>query len=80
MKSTGITRRVDDLGRVVLPKDMRTRYDIKVGDLLEIFVEGDMIIIKKYESSCAFCGEINNAVKYMDKNICENCVKELKKL
>ncbi len=58
MKSTGIVRKVDDLGRIVLPKELRDKYDIAARDPIEIFTEGDRIIFRKYQSSCIFCGEV----------------------
>ena len=79
MKSTGIIRKVDELGRIVLPKEMRTTFDIKERDPIEIFVDGDNIILKKYNPTCVFCGNSENIYIYSGKNICKNCLDDLKK-
>lgn len=78
MKSTGIVRKVDELGRVVLPIELRRTLDIAERDALEIFTEGANIILKKYEPACIFCGDAKDVTNYKGKNICENCMKELK--
>jgi transcriptional pleiotropic regulator of transition state genes len=79
MKSTGIVRKVDELGRVVLPIELRKTLDIAVKDALEIYVDGTSVILKKYEPACVFCGNAKNNETYQGKNICEDCRKELKK-
>ncbi len=76
MKSTGIVRGIDPLGRIVLPKELRTRFQIDSDSKLEIFVDGDTILLKKYSpsGSCSFCGEItDNPVNYQDACICKAC-------
>lgn len=78
MKATGIVRAVDDLGRIVIPKELRRTLDIAERDCLEIFVEGEQIILKKYEPSCTFCGQARDVFNYKGKNVCHNCIKELK--
>lgn len=78
MKSTGIVRKVDELGRVVLPIELRRTLDIAEKDALEIYVDGATIILKKYEPACIFCGNAKNIVSYKGKNICPDCLKELK--
>lgn len=78
MKSTGIVRKVDELGRVVLPIELRRTLDIEEKDALEIYVDGATIILKKYEPSCIFCGDAKDVNNYKGKNICPNCMKELK--
>ena len=77
MKSTGIVREIDALGRIVLPKSIRKIYNLKERDGVEIFTDGDMIILKKYAPFCIFCGEQENLIKYKDKNICINCAFEI---
>lgn len=77
IKSTGIIRKVDELGRVVLPIELRNKFDIKEKDPLEIFVEGSSIILKKNEPNCIFCGSTRNLKKYADKNVCINCIKNI---
>ena len=79
MKSTGIVRKIDELGRVVLPMELRRVLHLEVKDPIEIYVEGENIILKKYEPCCIFCGESTNVVNFKGKNVCENCKKELTK-
>jgi looped-hinge helix DNA binding domain, AbrB family len=78
MKSTGIVRKVDELGRVVLPKELRDTLDIAEKDPLEIYVDGATIMLKKYEPACIFCGDARGVVDYKGKNICPKCMAELK--
>lgn len=77
MKSTGIVRRVDDLGRVVLPIELRNKLGITEKDPMEIFVEGSSIILKKYEPFCIFCEETKNLTSFNDKLVCKKCIKKL---
>ena len=79
MKSTGIIRKMDELGRIVLPMELRKSYNLNLKDSLEIYTEGDKIVLKKYEPCCIFCGGSTNIVNYKGKNICENCKMELSK-
>lgn len=79
MKSTGIVRRVDELGRVVIPIELRRTLNIAERDALEIYVDGEEIILKKYEPACIFCGNAKDVVNYKGKNICKDCLEELKK-
>lgn len=78
MKSTGIVRKVDELGRVVLPIELRRTLDISPRDPLEIFIEEDMVILKKYQPACIFCGQANEVEPFKGKNICPSCREELK--
>ena len=78
LKSTGIVRKIDELGRVTLPSELRKTLDIDVKDGLEIFIEGNTIVLKKYEPSCIFCGNARNVINYKEKNICLECLDELK--
>ena len=80
MKSTGIIRRVDELGRVVIPMEIRNQFDIAEKDPIEIFVDGSSIILKKYEKSCFFCGNTKKLSQYKDKLICNKCINQIKKL
>ena len=80
MKSTGIVRKVDELGRIVLPIEMRRTLDIEENDALEIYVEGSSVILKKYKPSCIFCDTTKDIVVFKGKNICPKCLKELKEL
>ncbi len=79
MKSLGIVRKVDELGRIVLPIETRKRLDLGPKDPVEIFVEKDRVVLKKYEPSCIFCGDADDIVVYKDKRICRACLEELKK-
>lgn len=79
MKSTGIVRKVDELGRVVLPIELRRTLDIEEKDALEIYVDGPTIILKKYEPACIFCDNAKDVVIYRGKNICKECLDTLKK-
>ncbi|MBO0558963.1 AbrB/MazE/SpoVT family DNA-binding domain-containing protein [Clostridium botulinum] len=79
MKATGIVRRIDDLGRVVIPMELRRTLNISEKDSLAIFVDGEKIILEKHEPGCIFCGEANNTIDFKGKKICEKCFNELKK-
>jgi len=79
MKATGIIRRVDELGRVVLPIELRNKFEITEKDPMEIFVEGSSIILKKYEPNCVFCGSTKKLVDFEDKLVCEKCIANLSK-
>lgn len=80
MKSTGIVRKVDELGRVVLPIELRNKFGIHEKDPIEIFVDGTTIILKKYEPNCIFCGGTKKLVTYNDKLICQKCATKINKL
>jgi len=77
LKSTGIVRRVDRLGRLVLPMELRTTLDIRENDPLEIFVEDSTIILKKYSPACIFCNHTDDILVYNGKNLCKRCIEEL---
>jgi len=79
MKSTGIVRKVDELGRVVLPMELRRTLDIAERDGLEFYVDDNTIILKKYEPACIFCGNANEMSNFKGKNICTDCMSEFKK-
>ena len=80
MKSTGIVRRVDELGRIVLPIELRRTLNIAEKDSLEIFVDNDKIVLQKYEPACIFCGNAKDVQNIHGKNICRTCLDELKSL
>lgn len=80
MKSTGIIRRVDELGRVVIPIEIRNQFNIAEKDPIEIYVDGSSIILKKFEPNCIFCGNTKNLLNYHDKLICKNCSKKIGQL
>lgn len=78
MKSLGIVRRIDHVGRIVLPKELRRLFDLTDNeDSLEIFVEDDKIILKKYEPACIFCNNADNVVDHMGKKVCKNCIESM---
>ncbi len=77
MKSTGIVRRVDELGRIVLPIELRRTLDISVKDSLEIYVDGTSIMLKKYEPACIFCGSTQDISVFKGKTVCTECLKDL---
>ena len=79
MKSTGIVRKVDELGRIVLPIELRRVLDIAEKDELEIFMENERIILQKFEHSCVFCASTQGLVTYMGKNVCPTCIRNMAK-
>lgn len=79
MKSTGIIRKVDELGRVVIPIEIRNKLDIAEKDPIEIYVDGASVILKKFVPNCLFCGSSKKLVDYNGKLVCESCIKELNK-
>lgn len=80
MKSTGIVRKVDELGRIVLPIELRRTLDINLKDSLEIYVDEDKVILKKYTPACIFCGEADKIVDYKGKNVCSKCLADIKNI
>jgi len=79
MKSTGVVRKVDELGRVVIPMELRRTMGIEEKDSLEIFTDGEKIVFKKYQPGCIFCGNAEGISNYMGKYICKTCKVELGK-
>ena len=78
MKSTGIFRRIDSLGRFVLPKELRKSLAIEQNDYLQIFLDGDSIVLRKSQISCVLCGKTEALTDFRDKKICRSCLTELK--
>ena len=78
MKSTGIVRKVDELGRVVLPIEMRRTLDISEKDALEIYVEGENIILRKYQAACVFCDSTKDIINFKGRNVCASCIEKLR--
>jgi transcriptional pleiotropic regulator of transition state genes len=74
MKSTGIVRKVDELGRVVIPIELRRTLGIDQKDPLEIYVDNDRIILRKYEPACVFCGNANEVINFKGKKVCQECL------
>lgn len=79
MKSTGIVREIDKLGRIVLPVELRRTLEINTGDLIEFFTEGNAVILKKHSKLCHFCGNDTSVTQFKGRNICNECIDELKK-
>ncbi len=77
MKSTGIVRKVDELGRIVLPIELRRTLGIEEKDRIEIFVDGESIILRKYQSACIFCDNAKDIINYKGKNICPDCIRAM---
>ncbi len=77
MKSTGIVRRVDELGRVVIPIELRNKFGIAEKDPIEIYVDGSSIILKKFEPNCIFCGNAKRLSEYKGKLVCDKCLSKL---
>lgn len=77
MKSTGIVRKIDDLGRMVIPIELRKTMNINKKDPMEIFVDGDKIILKKYEPACIFCGSADDIIEYEGRTICGSCKEKI---
>ena len=80
MKATGIVRKLDQLGRIVIPMELRSTFDLKERDPIEIFVEGDDIILRKYHPACIFCGDATEIVQFEGKNVCKKCLSRMKEL
>ena len=78
MKSTGIVRNIDELGRLVIPKEMRKKMGIGESSPVEIFVESDRIIVTKYQDSCIFCGKGSALSDFKGKRVCADCIREIK--
>ncbi len=77
MKSTGIVRKVDELGRIVLPIELRRTLDINEKDSIEIFVEGNRVILQKYQPACMFCGSAEHVFLFMGRNVCHQCREQM---
>ena len=78
MKATGIIRNVDSVGRLVLPSELRDKFGIKeFGGALEVYVEDDAIILKKYQPTCIFCDGVDDIITFKQRNICKKCINEL---
>lgn len=80
VKATGIVRKIDELGRIVIPIELRRTLNIDVKDPLEIYVEGNNIILRKYEPTCVFCGDGKDVVRVRDKNVCRKCIREIQSM
>ena len=77
MKSTGIVRKIDALGRFVIPIELRNTLEISTSDSIEIFTDEDKIILKKYQPACLFCGNADDVVMFKGKLVCKHCLAEM---
>lgn len=74
MKATGIVRKIDDLGRIGIPKEIRRALQIEERASVEIFTDGDYIFLQRYSPGCVLCGEMDNTKKVKDKLLCQGCI------
>ena len=77
MKSTGMVSDIDEMGRIVIPKELRKSFDLNIKDHVEIFTDGDCIVLKKYNPGCTFCGAVNGLRMYKQKLVCDDCIEAL---
>lgn len=77
MKAAGIVRKVDMLGRIVLPKSLRKRYEMDEGDAVEILVQGDTLVLERYHPKCLFCASAETVGEFKEKPICQTCLSEI---
>ncbi|WP_219835958.1 AbrB/MazE/SpoVT family DNA-binding domain-containing protein [Paenibacillus sp. R14(2021)] len=77
MKPAGVVRKVDQLGRIVLPKSLRKRYQMNEGDPVEILVQGDHIILERYRPRCVFCGGLDDVREFKERYLCATCITEM---
>ncbi len=77
MKSTGIVRHIDETGRIVLPIELRRTLGIELQAPMEIYLEGDKIVLKKHYNACVFCGGTEDLTEYMEKHVCSECKKKI---
>jgi transcriptional pleiotropic regulator of transition state genes len=80
MKTTGIIRCIDQLGRLVIPKEMRRALKIEEGDGVEISLEGKRIIVQKHEESCIFCASSERLATFEGKRVCQKCLSKLSEM
>jgi len=80
MKPTGLVRKIDDLGRIVIPRELRKEMEMEVKDSVEVYVEEGNVVFKKYLPSCSFCNSKEDIITYKGKNVCSDCVRNLKQL
>lgn len=80
MKPAGVVRKVDQLGRIVLPKSLRKRYQMNEGDPVEILVQGDHIILERYRPKCVFCGSMEGVSDFKERSICSQCLADMTQL
>ena len=77
MKPADCICKIDKLGRVLIPKNLRQKLDLAVDDPIEVFTDGDALVLKKYRKKCAFCGSEEDVISFKEKYICRSCIAEL---
>ena len=77
MKNTGVKRKVDELGRIVIPIELRNKLNILEDDTMDIYIDRNSIVLKKEENTCMFCGSTKNLVSFKEKQICHDCIKNI---
>ena len=77
MKATGIVRNLDELGRIVIPKEIRKKLKIEQKDSIEIFIDGSSIVLKKFEENCIFCNGTKDLISFNEKLVCKKCLDKL---
>jgi len=80
VKPAGVVRKVDQLGRIVLPKSLRKRYQMNEGDPVEILVQGDHIILERYRPRCVFCGSMEEVREFKERYLCASCIQDMSQL
>lgn len=80
MKPAGFLCKIDKLGRIVVPKPLRTKYDLNIDDTIELFTDDDAIVLKKYRASCIFCGGDEDLLSFEGKTVCKHCAEKIAKL
>ena len=80
MKSTGVVRKIDNTGRLVLPRELRSLLDIQERDNIEIFIDGNKIVLQKYQPACMFCNQMDDVVYFNGKRVCASCIEKIKQL
>jgi transcriptional pleiotropic regulator of transition state genes len=78
MKSTGFVKKIDELGRILIPKELRSSMELDSKDALEMFVDGDRIVLQKYQPACIFCNNADNIIFFEGRRICASCLSKLK--
>ena len=78
MKSTGFVKKIDELGRILIPKELRSSMELDTKDALEMFVDGDRIVLQKYQPACIFCNSVDDIVYFNGKRVCAACVAKMK--
>ena len=78
MKRAGVISKIDRLGRILIPKPLRTKYNLNENDKIEFYIEPDALVMKKFEESCIFCGSTDDLTEFRDQTVCKRCLNELR--